>query len=119
MDLTYGTATGNVTFDAQGTTTSAKGQLAYTDSSGAYLNGVVTCFSMVGKTAVFSGTITSGSPGYMVANPYFVAKVVDGSTSGAAADKIAVWANVGGTDCSGDPIGTGLAPVTSGNLVVH
>ena len=50
-------------FQRQGTTKDAKGQLSYTDSTGNYLNGVVTCFNQVdAKTAVFSGTITDGSP---------------------------------------------------------
>ena len=57
-----GPVTGNVTFNAQGTTTNAKGQLAYTNSVGQFLNGVVTSYSQSGNTAVFSGTITDGSP---------------------------------------------------------
>ena len=107
VDWAYGAVTGNVTFNAQGTTTDAKGQLQYTDSSGNYLNGVVTCFKQVdAKTAVFSGTITDGSPGYLTpANPYFIAKVVDNGTPGKAGpDQIAVWANAGGTNCAADPI---------------
>jgi hypothetical protein len=122
VDWVYGAYTGHVNFNAQGTTTDAKGQLAYTNSAGAYLNGVVTCFKQVdAKTAVFSGTITDGSPDYMTpANPYFIAKVVDNGTPGTAGpDTIAVFANDGGRDCSIDPIGNVHANVTNGNLVVH
>ena len=110
-------STGNVTFNAQGTKTSATGELAFTDSTGDSLNGVVTCFERINDTtAVFSGTITSGNPAYLAAaNPYFIAKVVD---NGAADDRIAVYANHGDA-CAGDVFGTDLADVTSGNLVVH
>ena len=120
VDWVYGPAvTGNVTFDAQGTTTDAKGQLAYTNSVGQFLNGVVTCFKKIdSKTAVFSGTITDGSPVF-TANPYFVAKVVDNGSSGAAGpDTIAVFVNDVPQNCSVDP-GADHADVTSGNLTVH
>jgi hypothetical protein len=122
VDWVYGAYTGNVTFTAQGTTTDAKGQLDYTNNTGAFLHGVVTCFKQVdAKTAVFSGKITDGSPDYVApANPYFIAKVVDNGTPGKAGpDTIAVFANDGGTDCSVDPIGAVHADVTNGNLVVH
>ena len=122
VDWAYGAYTGNVTFNAQGTTTDAKGQLEYTNNTGNFLNGVVTCFKQVdAKTAVFSGKITDGSPDYVApANPYFIAKVVDNGTPGKAGpDKIAIYANAGGTNCAADPIDDDLADVTSGNLVVH
>ncbi len=119
VDWVFGSVTGNVTFDAQGTTTDAKGQLAYTNSVGEFLNGVVTCFNKIdSKTAVFSGTITDGSPVYM-ANPYFVAKVVDNGSSGAAGpDTIAVFVDDVAQNCSDNP-GDIHADVTSGNLTVH
>jgi hypothetical protein len=121
VDWVYGASTGHVSFNAQGTTTDAKGQLSYTDSTGNYLNGVVTCFKQVdSKTAVFSGTITDGSPSYLTpANPYFIAKVVDNGTPGTAGpDQIAVWANQGPTSCA-DSFSPQTAVVTGGNLVAH
>ena len=70
---------------------------------------------------MFSGKITDESPGYLTpADPYFIAKVVDNGMPGTAGpNRIAVWANVGGTDCLQDPIHDDLANVTNGNLVVH
>ena len=122
VDCVYGPtgSTGNVTFTAQGTKTSATGELAFTDSTGDSLSGVVTCFERINDTtAVSSGTITGGNPAYLAAaNPYFIAKVVDNGTPGAAGDKIAVYANHGDA-CSGDVFGTDLADVTGGNLVFH
>ena len=94
--------TGHVSFNAQGTITDAKGELVYSDSTGGQLHGVVTCYKQVNATtAVFSGKITDGSPGYVApADPYFVAKVVDNGTPGTAGpDKIAVWANAGPRSC--------------------
>jgi hypothetical protein len=82
VDWVYGSVTGNVTFSAQGTPADAKGELVYTDSTGARLHGAVAWYVQIDpKTAVFGGTITEGSAGYLgSANPYFVAKVVDNGT---------------------------------------
>jgi hypothetical protein len=121
VDWAYGQVTGNVTFTAQGTPADAKGDLTYTDSTGGQLHGLVTWYKQINPTsAYFGGTITDGSPAYMVGDHYFVAKVVDNGSSGTAGDKIAVWANVGPESSpAGDPIGSDLAGVTGGNLVVH
>ena len=63
-------------------------------------------------------TITDGSPVYM-ANPYFVAKVVDNGSSGASGpDTIAVFVDDVIQNCSDDP-GNIHVDVTSGNLTVH
>jgi hypothetical protein len=115
--------TGHVTFNAQATPTDAKGDLVYTDSTGSQLRGAVTWYKQLdSKSALFGGPITSGRPAYLApANPYFVAKVVDNGTPGTAGpDKIAVWANVGPQSSpTDDPIGSDLASVTGGNLIVH
>jgi hypothetical protein len=51
---------------------------------------------------------------------YFFAKVVDGGTSGSNGDQIAVLANEGPTNASGDyDMSLGSGTVTGGNLVVH
>jgi len=123
-------ATGDVTWDYQGVITgtvkfdasAAGGTLAYTNANGAVLNGTVTSYRQIdAHTAVFAGTIDNGSPDYTVNHEgpdYFFAKVVDG-TSGSP-DQIAVLANEGPTDASGDynmDLGSGI--VTGGNLVVN
>jgi hypothetical protein len=122
-------ATGDVTWNFQGTVDGTLkfnadqtgGSLDYTNSNGMWLHGVVTSYRQIDDhTAVFAGTITDGSADYTVNHEgpdYFFAKVVDGGTSG---DQVAVLANEGPTDASGDydlSLGSGI--VTGGNLVVH
>ena len=114
VDFVYPNVTGNVTFEAQGTTTNAKGKLAYTNSTGGYLNGVVTCYIKVDNTAMFSGPITSGSPGYT--GTYFVAKVVDDVWAAGRTRSRFMRTSRGA--CS-EAFGADHANVTSGNLAVH
>jgi hypothetical protein len=122
VDWTYqGIVTGHVSFDAN---TKTGGSLDYQNSNGAWLHGVVTSYRQIDDhTAVFAGTITDGSLDYTEghAGPdYFFAKVVDGGTSGSNGDQIAVLANEGPTDASGDyDMFQGNGTVTGGNLVVH
>ena len=115
-----GIVTGTVKFDADAT----GGSLDYTNSNGQWLHGVVTSYRQIdAHTAVFAGTITDGSPDYTDYHPgtdYFFAKVVDGGTSGSNGDQIAVLANEGPADASGDyDMSQGAGIVTGGNLVVH
>ncbi len=126
-------ATGDVTWDYQGLVTGhvsfnanikAGGTLDYQNSTGAWLHGVVTSYRQIDDhTAVFAGTITNGSANYTDyhADPdYFFAKVIDGGTSGSNGDQIAVLANEGPTNASGDyDMSQGSGIVTGGNLVVH
>jgi len=115
-DFNGGLVTGTVKFDASQT----GGSLRYTNSNGMWLEGVVTSYRQIDDhTAVFAGTITGGSSDYTdYTDPdYFFAKVVDGGSTG---DQVAVLANEGPTDASGDydmSLGSGI--VTHGNLVVH
>jgi len=126
------TATGNVTWNFQNVVTGTVqfdanqtgGSLHYTNSDGGLLDGVVTSYRQIdAHTAVFAGTITGGSDNYTVNHPgpdYFFAKVVDGGTPGSNGDQIAVLANEGPTDASGDyDMSQGSGIVTSGNLVVN
>ena len=124
-------ATGNVTWDYNRLVTgtvifnadATGGTLAYKNSNGMWLNGVVTSYRQIdAHTAVFAGTITDGSLDYTDYHPgtdYFFAKVVDG-TSGSP-DQIAVLANdVPSTDSSGDyDMSQGAGIVTAGDLVVN
>jgi hypothetical protein len=115
-----GTVTGTVIFDANAT----GGSLAYKNSNGMWLHGVVTSYRQIdAHTAVFAGEITDGSPDYTVnhaGTDYFFAKVVDGGTPGSNGDQIAVLANEGPTDASGDyNMNNGAGIVTAGDLVVH
>ena len=132
-------ANGNVTWDYQGTVTgtvrfdanAAGGSLAYTNSNGMWLNGVVTSYRQIdAHTAVFAGTITGGSADYTINHPgadYFFAKVVDNGSNG---DQIAVLANsvpdrngvaydmsMGAAFDYDMSLGAGI--VTGGDLVVH
>ena len=104
-----GLLTGNVKFDAQGTTDNATGQLTMTNSLGYSLNGVVTCFNRIdAKTAVFSGTITDAT---LYATPgYFIAKVID---NGSAGDQIVVFVNEHGTTACWTPASTAFPAPTS------
>ena len=132
-DFNHGQVTGTVIFNANNKT---GGTLDYQASNGMWLHGVVTPGSfrkIDAHTAVFAGTITSGSDDYTTnhAGPdYFFAKVVDG-TSGSP-DQIAVLANEGpdgygnwltgpNTDTTVDyPMSdTTAGIVTAGNLTVH
>jgi len=129
------TATGDVTWDYQGSITgtvkfdakATGGSLHYTNSNGQWLDGVVTSYRQIDDhTAVFAGTITDGSLDYTDYHPgtdYFFAKVVDGGTPGSNGDKIAVLANAGfdpalGADQDYD-MSQGAGIVTVGNLVVQ
>jgi hypothetical protein len=99
------------------------GSLDYQNSIGQWLHGVVTSYRQIDdNTAVFAGTITDGSADYTEGHPgpdYFFAKVVDGGTSGSNGDQIAVLANEGPTNASGDyDMSLGAGIVTGGNLVV-
>jgi hypothetical protein len=122
-------ATGDVTWDYQGIVTgtvsfnanATGGSLDYQNSNGMWLHGVVSSYRQIdAHTAVFAGTITDGSLDYTerhAGTDYFFAKVVDGGSKG---DQIAVLANEGPTDASGDyDMSKGAGIVTDGNLVVH
>ena len=115
-----GSVTGTVKFNADAT----GGSLHYENSNGMWLDGVVTSYRQIDDhTAVFAGTITSGSEDYTVNHDgpdYFFAKVVDGGTPGSSGDQIAVLANEGPTTASGDyDMSLGAGIVTDGNLVVN
>jgi hypothetical protein len=122
VDWNYRDAvSGHVSFDASAKT---GGSLDYQNSNGAWLHGIVTSYRQIDEhTAVFAGTITAGSFDYTdghAGSDYFFAKVVDGGTSGSNGDQIAVLANEGPTNASGDyAMSQGSGIVTGGNLVVH
>ena len=135
-DCTIHGATGDVTWDYKGLITghvsfnanATGGSLAYQNSNGQWLHGVVTSYRQIDDhTAVFAGTIDAGSPDYTdyhAGTDYFFAKVVDNGSTG---DQIAVLANAGykelpngAPDISGDyDMSQGAGIVTAGNLAVH
>lgn len=110
-------------FTAQGSPTSAKGQIQQklVDPSGNLVrqfHGVVDCYFQEGNRARFSGVITK-SRGEDVEGQFFIYAVEDnGEGANAPVDRIAARRSVVPFDCQ-LPVVQPTQPVTSGNIQVH
>lgn len=96
----------------------AKGMLNYRDANGDWFRVDIDCVTVVGKRALFSGPITSGSQDEWVGQ-WLLVIVFDGGTPGRKGDL--VWGEMFPDDpgCEPQSFPDKPWPVENGNLVVH
>lgn len=111
-------------FTAQGSPTSAKGQVQQkvVDPSGNLVHqfhGVVDCYFQDGNRAKFSGVITKSKGDDDLEGQFFLYSVEDnGEGANAPVDRIAARRSIVPFDCR-LPVAEPTQPVTSGNIQVH
>lgn len=106
-----------LTFNAQGTPTSAKGQVNYRHAAtGRSFAGEVACYHQVGNRAGFSGEITRSN----ISRDYFLVEVIDNGEGDTATgpDRFRVLVANVPYDCTALS-GAYPAVVTDGNIQVH
>lgn len=96
-----------------------KGIYNYADANMDWYQAKITCVSVSGNTAVFSGPVKYASNPSWLSN-YVIVKVEDNATPGWKGDKIsASFVSTGDPHCDTSGLVNGPFDVSGGNLVVH